>query len=222
MQSFRDTKVYDLLAVAPLVAWYGAGIAGLGPQIAQEAARAWISADPGAALGAFAKAATLAFLALQIVLFAIRRVPRNRSAGLLPRLAALIGGNLQIALLYAPRASPGLALNLVSTGLIAIGMAGAIACALHLGRAFAVFPQARQLVTTGPYRHIRHPLYLAEQIAGLGAMLQFAMPWAAIITLASFAAQFPRMHYEEQVMAETFPAYRGYTERTARLIPFLY
>jgi protein-S-isoprenylcysteine O-methyltransferase Ste14 len=43
----------------------------------------------------------------------------------------------------------------------------------HLGRSFSVVPQARGLVRGGPYSFVRHPLYLAEEIALLGILLQF-------------------------------------------------
>lgn len=219
---FRDTKLYDLLAVAPLTAWYSAGIAGMAPQIASLAQRYWHGQDLNAGLSAAAKFALLLFLGLQILLFVIRRVPIARREGVLPPLAAIAGSNLQLAFLALPqvRLSPGW--SLTATLLILIGTAGAFVSLAWLGRAFAIFPQARGLVTGGPYRLVRHPLYLTEQIATFGAMLQFEMPWALFLALVSFAAQFPRMHYEEHVLETAFPEYRDYAARTRRLIPCLY
>src|SRR5580692_5717581 len=40
--------------------------------------------------------------------------------------------------------------------------------------ALNILPQARAIIATGPYRRIRHPLYVAEGIASIGFMLQFA------------------------------------------------
>ncbi len=59
-------------------------------------------------------------------------------------------------------------------------------------------------------------------IATLGTALQFAQPWAALIALGSIAAQFPRMHYEEEILRATYPDYAAYEARTSRLIPGLY
>lgn len=222
MARFRDTKLYDLLAVLPLIAWYGAGMAGLVPEIGHAATGAWASGDIRLGLSALSKTLTLSFLGLQIVLFALRRMPQGRSPGWRPRAAALIGSNLQLVFLAVPQVQPAFPLALTSVVLITLGMAGAIATALWLGRSFAIFPQARHLVVGGPYRLVRHPLYLCEQIATFGAMLQFAMPWALIIALASLAAQFPRMHYEEEILTATYPDYRAYTAQTCRLIPGFY
>ncbi len=82
--------------------------------------------------------------------------------------------------------------------------------------------ESRRLVTDGPYAIIRHPLYLAELIAILGAFIQFASPWAALIVLVQVGFQVQRMRNEESVLSLTFPDYAAYKERTARLIPGLW
>ncbi len=222
MTRFRDTKLYDLLAVAPLMVWYGAGMAGLWPEIVHDLAGFHAGGDVRLGLGALSKMATLAFLGLQIVLFALRQVPVSRSPGWRPRAAALIGANLQLSFLALPQVQLSLPMVIASSIFILLGTAAAIVSVLWLGRGFAIFPQARRLTTDGPYRLVRHPIYLFEQISTLGVMLQFAQPWSALITLASIAAQFPRMHYEEQILGETYPAYRAYAARTKRLIPGVY
>jgi protein-S-isoprenylcysteine O-methyltransferase Ste14 len=45
---------------------------------------------------------------------------------------------------------------------------------LSLGRSISILPQARQLVTSGPYAFVRHPLYLGEMTAMLGIAMQTA------------------------------------------------
>jgi protein-S-isoprenylcysteine O-methyltransferase Ste14 len=83
-------------------------------------------------------------------------------------------------------------------------------------------PEARRLVVEGPYALVRHPLYLAEEIAVLGLFIQFASVWTAIVLIIHVLLQFERMRYEETVLSATFPDYREYAARTARLIPALY
>ena len=92
----------------------------------------------------------------------------------------------------------------------------------YLGRSFSILPEGRELVTGGPYRFIRHPLYLAEAFATIGAMIHFLSPAAVALVAAQFLLQFARMHYEEKVLRETFPDYVKYSRRTARLIPGIY
>lgn len=217
-----QTKILDVGAVAPLMVWYGLGIGRAAPQIAAQAAALQAGFTLAAALDLASRTTTLAFLALQIVLFLIRRLPETKAPGAAPRLAALIGANIQLAFLALPRAAPGLVLTSLGTALTAAGMAGAILVVSWLGRSFSIFPQARRIVVAGPYRLVRHPLYLAEQVSTLGVALQYAQPWSLLVGVASFAAQFPRMHYEEKILAATYPDYEAYAAGTWRLFPGFY
>ncbi len=213
-------RLTDLAAATPIIVWYAFAIAGLLIQIDAQIAK---PADQlQLALSVGAKLASAVFFGLQIVLFAVRRLAVGKAGGWRPRVAAVVGFSSAFAFLALPRVELPPWLNLISSLLIIAGTIGSIAGAGRLGRSFSVLPQARALVTDGPYRFVRHPLYLAEQIAGLGVMLQFQQPWALLVALFSLATQFPRMHYEEEILAETFPLYRAYAERTARLIPGVY
>jgi protein-S-isoprenylcysteine O-methyltransferase Ste14 len=89
----------------------------------------------------------------------------------------------------------------------------------YLGRCFGVLPEARGLVTSGPYRRVRHPVYLGELGACLGLVIA-APSFANALLLALFgAAQGTRMVYEERALTEAFPEYAAYAARTPRLIP---
>ena len=91
---------------------------------------------------------------------------------------------------------------------------------LHwLGRAFSIMPEARRLVTHGPYRLIRHPLYLCEEIAVIGIFIQVVSPLAAALLILHAGFQFQRMLNEEKVLSATFPDYEDYARQTPRLIP---
>ncbi len=218
--TISKARLLDLAAASPLIVWYAFAIAGLAMQVGGQIAT---STDPARlALSAGAKLAAAAFLGLQIVLFVIRRLPVGKAEGWWPRILAVFGANAAIIFLALPRVELSPLLNVVSSVLIIGGSVGAFVIASRLGRAFSVLPQARSLVTDGPYRFVRHPLYVAEQVATFGIMWQFQQPWALMVALLSLAAQFPRMHYEEQILAQTFPSYRAYAERTARLIPGVY
>ena len=222
MPRFRDTKLYDLGAVAPLILWYGLGMWSLAPALAAQLGAmaygfAWVTA-----LDAAAKAATLVFLGLQIVLFVLRRLPAAKHEGVVPRAAALFGANLLLLVALLPDAHLGAGPSALALFLVVAGTLGGIIALRHLGRSFSIFPQARRLVTSGPYRYVRHPLYFFDMIATIGTALQFAQPWATVIALGSIAAQFPRMHYEEKILRASYPDYAAYEARTYRLIPGVY
>jgi protein-S-isoprenylcysteine O-methyltransferase Ste14 len=121
-----------------------------------------------------------------------------------------------------PKIVPSATLATISLVLIVMGTLGSIAALAWLGKGFAIFPQARQLVTNGPYRFVRHPLYLCEQISLFGICLQYVQPWGLLIAVAGLGLQFPRMHYEEEVLARAFPEYRSYARSVPLLVPGLY
>jgi protein-S-isoprenylcysteine O-methyltransferase Ste14 len=219
---FWRARAYDLATASPLVLLCLAG--------ARDCVlRIWgLAAPPGRIVGVVAaleivkNAALLLFLVQQVALISVRWLPSRRAKGIMPRLAAVIGAYLGVLFFRLPPAPLSMAGSIASISLIVLGTLGAVYSLSYLGRCYAVLPQARGLVTTGPYGFVRHPLYVAEQIASLGVMLQFARPWSLIIAAASILAQFPRMHYEEKVLSEAYPAYQDYARRTARLVPGIY
>jgi len=96
-----------------------------------------------------------------------------------------------------------------------------LASVLALGRCFGVLPEARGLVTRGPYRLVRHPVYLGELGAccGLAVTSPTVMNGALLAVLA--AAQVVRMGLEERALTRAFPDYASYAARTPRLLPRL-
>lgn len=166
-----------------------------------------------------ARIALLVFLGLLIFFHAIRSRPINQAAGWEPKISALLGLTLGNVLLLLDRSTPSPMLDIASTLLLLMGNYLCVVVLLHLGRSVSIMAEARKLVTSGPYRVIRHPLYLAEQIAIVGIFLQFLSWQAATVLLVHFVFQVRRMLNEECILTETFPQYRDYADRTARLIP---
>ena len=212
-------KLRDMSFVLPLAALYAVGAWGLVPELVSELHR---PAHTFTVVLIVSQCATLGFMALQIVLFITRRLPERKTSGVLPRIAAVVGSNSGFAFLFLQRVQQSPWMLTVSTSIITVGLAGSIFALASLGKSFSILPQARGLVTEGPYRFVRHPLYLAEQVTTFGIMCSFAQPGAFLVALGSLGVQIYRMHCEERVLADTYKEYDAYIARTSRLIPGIY
>jgi protein-S-isoprenylcysteine O-methyltransferase Ste14 len=146
-----------------------------------------------------------------------------KAAGLLPTLAAFVGTYLplSIPLFGHPRHSE--LLNLASAVCLLVGAVFMVITLAHLGRSFSIVPQAHRVVSAGPYRCIRHPLYLSEEIAILGTVLQYHLSLLIVLVLvAQFAIQIRRILYEEELLRRTLPEYVVYERTRWRLVPFVW
>jgi protein-S-isoprenylcysteine O-methyltransferase Ste14 len=78
-----------------------------------------------------------------------------------------------------------------------------------------------ELVTSGPYRFIRHPIYSGLLVALLGTALATNLYW--LIVMALLGAYFVySANVEERLMTSSFPAdYASYKTHTKMLIPFV-
>jgi protein-S-isoprenylcysteine O-methyltransferase Ste14 len=91
----------------------------------------------------------------------------------------------------------------------------------YLRRSFSVEPEARSLVTSGPYRLARHPIYAVYLWINVGILLRhFTLPFA-VVFLVWTALLFWRIRYEESVLATAFPDYQEYRQRVGALWPKL-
>ena len=113
-------------------------------------------------------------------------------------------------------------LNLLSTAFLVTGTALAIFTLAHLGRAFSLVPQARKVVRTGPYNWIRHPLYLCEEIAVVGAVLQSLSALTVAILIVHVAIQMRRIVNEENLLRRSLPEYAAYQSSRWRLVPLVW
>jgi protein-S-isoprenylcysteine O-methyltransferase Ste14 len=156
-------------------------------------------------------------------LYVLRLRPINKFAGFWPAATALLGGFLLYGLVWLdPRNDLPPWIEIMACILILIGNIFAVYILTKLGRSFSILPEGRQLVTTGPYKIIRHPLYVAEALTILGTMILFFSPAAVILVIVQTALQLGRIHYEERILCATFPEYKKYARHTARLIPGVY
>ena len=86
---------------------------------------------------------------------------------------------------------------------------------------YAANPTAGGLVTTGPYRFVRHPIYAAILLfVWTGVAVNWSLI-AAALGLVVTAMLFLRMIFEEGLVRERYPEYADYAQRTRRVIPYL-
>jgi protein-S-isoprenylcysteine O-methyltransferase Ste14 len=156
-------------------------------------------------------------------LYVLRLKPTNKFAGFIPMVTSIVGCFLLSALFFVAPINLSIGFKFFAAGLIVIGNLFTVYSLAYLGRSFSILPEGRRLVTTGPYRVMRNPVYIGEAVATIGAMITLFSLGAVLIVVAQFALQIVRIHYEEKVLRETFPQeYDDYVRRTARLIPGLY
>jgi protein-S-isoprenylcysteine O-methyltransferase Ste14 len=105
------------------------------------------------------------------------------------------------------------------------GFALAVWARRHLGRNWGMpmsFKEGHELVTTGPYRYVRHPIYTGMLLALLGTVLVNGPVWLlALVGMAIYCVYSART--EESLMLQQFPEqYAGYRRHTKAIVPFLY
>jgi protein-S-isoprenylcysteine O-methyltransferase Ste14 len=222
-RTFERTKLYDLLAATPLIAWYGFALTIQLPRLAHQIASLDLAtADARDLAGIASNLATQVFFMVLALLMVLRRQPLGKASGFYPRFAAVAGTFLSLAIVVLPARELSVPLHVASTLLIVGGIGFALYAVLELGRSLSMLPEARRLVTNGPYSVIRHPLYLGEAVALVGVTLQYLSPWAIALLALQCIFQLERMKNEELVLSRAFPDYRDYAARTARLLPGLY
>jgi protein-S-isoprenylcysteine O-methyltransferase Ste14 len=114
----------------------------------------------------------------------------------------------------------------IGTLLVAAGLALSVWARWHLGRNWSgivTVKQGHTLVTTGPYRRVRHPIYTGLLVGLVGTALAIGAPYGFIATALILVGLVIKLHVEEERMRDTFRAdYEAYSRRTARLIPGVY
>ena len=113
--------------------------------------------------------------------------------------------------------------------LLAVAGVGVLALAVSAyQRANAALPHVEptpdakaELVTSGVYARVRHPIYTAVLLGGVGVAL--AHGHIAVIVLALLLIPFFtfKSRYEEKLLRGAYPEYAGYMTRTGRFLPFL-
>lgn len=110
--------------------------------------------------------------------------------------------------------------------LVAAGLGFAVWARVHLAGNWSgtvTLKQDHELVRSGPYALVRHPIYTGLLLAAIGTVVAIDR-WSALVALALMAVAFLRkIVIEERFMAEAFGAtYADYSRSTAQLVPYLW
>jgi protein-S-isoprenylcysteine O-methyltransferase Ste14 len=156
-----------------------------------------------------------------------RESPGSRLAHVIP---LVIGGAL---VAWHQTRSPWLAARLwprsltaycVGVALLLAGLAFAVWARVHLGRNWSgtvTVKQGHELIRSGPYGYVRHPIYTGILTAVLGTAVASGTVHAALGLLVIAAALVRKLRIEERFMRETFPGqYESYSAAVPALIPF--
>jgi len=153
------------------------------------------------------------------ILFLVRRpsLIRADALTLAACLPSFIAGGMAMKLAPASHLWNGFA-----QAVFAIGGLGAIVGFVFLGKSFAVFPALRTVVTQGPFKLIRHPIYFSELAMILGCCLAMVSHWKWPILVFAIATIVLRIVWEERVLSNS-QQYLQFCEKVRwRLIPGLW
>jgi protein-S-isoprenylcysteine O-methyltransferase Ste14 len=109
--------------------------------------------------------------------------------------------------------------------LFALGLGFAVRARVVIGGNWGT-PMTRklepELVTSGPYRLVRHPIYSGILAAGVGTAVALGWPWLVVVALAGVYFVYSAT-VEERYMTERFPdAYPPYKRSSKMLVPFVF
>ena len=119
-----------------------------------------------------------------------------------------------VVLVFLPPFWPS-GLSYVGIPLALVGAAGFVWAARSLGKSLTPYPRPREtgeLIETGPYRFVRHPIYVTGLLFFLGAGLASSVP-ATLGALALGALWWRKAAVEEAHLAARFPGYEDYRRR---------
>lgn len=142
------------------------------------------------------------------------------------RLLSILGYLLMVAGLAGLLATHSLfSSSRVVLGLQAIAVALMLWARITFGRRSfhaAADPTEGGLVTTGPYRFIRHPIYTAVVLFTFAGAFARPSLLATGCACAIFLGALARIVLEERLLIARYPEYAGYAARTRRMLPYVF
>lgn len=162
----------------------------------------------------------LAYFTMLVILYSTRLPKRGTDHRLAVVIIAFTGTFSAIAASFLPGGERRDWLALPADVLATLGLAYSVWGLAYLRRSFSIIPEARRLVTGGPYSFSRHPVYLGEIVTAIGINLATA-GWPGALAVAYFiVCELLRIRWEEGILSRTFPDdYPAYARRVPRYLP---
>jgi protein-S-isoprenylcysteine O-methyltransferase Ste14 len=164
---------------------------------------------------------TLAFCFLVVAAYLRRGAAAATDRAARVWIVAPVATCLTFVLPVLPSTPAGTGRSLAALALVLVGTTWSVWSLRHLSTCLSVLPQARRLVDSGPYRLVRHPLYLGEIVATVGLAVHGGHWSQGLVTLALLLLQLYRAGREEALLAARVPGYVRYAARTWRIVPGL-
>ncbi len=135
---------------------------------------------------------------------------------------AIVTLSLLGPLLVRPVVNGALLADAVTATISGIGLLVVIVSKIALGRSFGLLPANRGIVCVGPYRVVRHPIYLGYFVTDAGFVLAHLTSWNLLVLFTAAAAQLIRVRYEEDTLCRD-AAYAAYRARIRwRILPYVF
>jgi protein-S-isoprenylcysteine O-methyltransferase Ste14 len=162
----------------------------------------------------------LAYFTMLVILYSTRLPKRGTDHRAAVVFIAFTGTFSALAAPFLPGGERREGLVLVADILATFGLAYSVWGLAYLRRSFSIIPEARRLVTGGPYSFSRHPVYLGEVVAAIGINLATS-GWLSALAVAYFiGCELLRIRWEERILSRAFPNdYPAYAGGVPRYVP---
>jgi len=152
------------------------------------------------------------------------RIPWSRELRIRIVIVALATVLVRLGALRGHRANTDPWLAGIGLALFSLGLALAVWARMHLGRNWGTPMTEKvepELVTSGPYRLVRHPIYSGILVAGIGTVVALSWLWISVVALAGVYFLYSA-RVEERYLIDRFPDdYPLYKRSTKMLVPFI-
>lgn len=110
----------------------------------------------------------------------------------------------------------------IGVGISLLGFILFIVAVLQLGKSLSLYPTPSpksELITTGVFHHIRHPIYSGILLVLLGLAIIFGSLLKLIFFIVAVIFFYKKSSYEEKRLIDKYPEYKNYKTKTGRFFP---